>query len=486
LARGSTLTAAAGPVRPAAAQGAGIPRPGLAFALLGVVQASLTGAIAIVLLALPAIQDEFGLGSGDLVLVSAAPGLSFSGLLLLGGRLADLFGRRRMFVAGLVIFGAAALAAGLAPSVGVLLAARFGQGCGAALAAPAAMALLGSVFADAEARARAVAIWGSLSPLGASVGTLLSGVVVTWVSWRWAFAIPVLIAVIAVAATPRLIAAGPPPIPQRLDVPGAVLATAGLTVLSFGFVQIGEQHWQSPAVLVPLVAGSLLLAAFVAVEARVPAPLVPLDFFASPRRCAALVIVLLAGAVSASLFFFLALYLLEVQGWAPLRTSAAFLPFGLVLLVVGAMTGRLIAGFGARAVTATGLLVAAVGLFTLSRLEVDSPYGGLLLGGLLVFQVGVGLAFGSATVAAVTGVPDDEAGLAGGVVNAAQQIGPTVGLAILVSVATAHSGRLTASGLDVPTATTGGYAFALSVAGVACVAAAGFALLALRAGPRMR
>ena len=154
------MTAAAGPVRPAAAQGAEIPRPGLAFALLGVVRASLTGAIAIVLLALPAIQDEFGLGSGDLVLVSAVPGLSFSGLLLLGGRLADLFGRRRMFVAGLVIFGAAALAAGLAPSVGVLLAARFGQGCGAALAAPAAMALLGSVFADAEARARAVAIWG--------------------------------------------------------------------------------------------------------------------------------------------------------------------------------------------------------------------------------------------------------------------------------------------------------------------------------------
>jgi hypothetical protein len=147
------------------------------------------------------------------------------------------------------------------------------------------------------------------------------------------------------------------------------------------------------------------------------------------------------------------------------------------------MTGCLIAGFGARAVTATGLLVAAVGLFTLSRLEVDSPYGGLLLSGLLVFQVGVGLAFGSATVAAVTGVPDDEAGLAGGVVNAAQQIGPTVGLAILVSVATAHSGRLTASGLDLAMATTGGYAFALSVAGVACVVAAGFALLALRAGP---
>jgi MFS family permease len=459
LARGSILTVAAGSAHGAVNDGADIPRPGLAFALLGVVQTALTGAIAIVLLALPAIQDEFGLSGGDLVLVSAAPGLSFSGLLLLGGRLADLFGRRRVFVVGLVVFGVAALAAGLAPSAGVLLAARFGQGCGAALAAPAAMALLGSVFADGEARARAVAIWGSLSPLGASVGTLLSGVVVTWVSWRWAFAIPVLIAVIAVLAVPRLIPAGPPPVPLRLDVPGAVLATAGLTVLSFGFVQIGEEHWLSPAVL---------------------APLVPLGFFASRTRCAALLIVLLAGAVSATLFFFLALFFLEVQGWAPLRTSAAFLPFGLVLLIVGGLTGRLIAGVGARVVVTAGLLIAAVGLIVLARLEVDSAYGGLLLGGLLVFQVGVGLAFGSATVAAVAGVPDDEAGLAGGVVNAVQQIGPTVGLAILVSIATAHTGRLAASGFDLPMATTGGNAFALGVAGMACVAAAGFAVIALR------
>jgi MFS family permease len=474
------LTFAAGSAHGAVNDGADIPRPGLAFALLGVVQAALTGAIAIELLALPAIQDEFGLGGGDLVLVSAAPGLSFSGLLLLGGRLADLFGRRRVFMVGLVVFGVAALAAGLAPSAGVLLAARFGQGCGAALAAPAAMALLGSVFVDGEARARAVAIWGSLSPLGASVGTLLSGVVVTWVSWRWVFAIPLFIAVIAVLTAPRLIPDGPAPIPLRLDVPGAVLATAGLTVLSFGFVQIGEEHWLSSAVLMPLVAGALLLAAFVAIETRVPAPLVPLGFFASRKRCAALLIVLLAGAVSATLFFFLALFFLEVQGWAPLRTSAAFLPFGLVLLVVGGMTGRFIAGVGARAVVAAGLLIAAVGLFVLARLEVDSAYGGLLLGGLLVFQVGVGLAFGSATVAAVAGVPDDEAGLAGSVVNAAQQIGPTVGLAILVSIATAHTGRLAASGFDLPTATTGGYAFALGVAGVACVVAAGFAVIALR------
>ncbi|MGH2613876.1 MAG: MFS transporter [Thermomicrobiales bacterium] len=480
MARSQSQNVAAGPRQPRLAGTVSVPQPGLAFALLGVVQAALTGAIAIVLLALPAIQGDLGLSRADLVLVTAAPGLSFSGLLLLGGRLADLFGRRRVFVIGLVIFGLAAALAGLAPSASVLLAARFAQGCGAALAAPAAMALLGFVYADPVTRGRAVAVWGSLSPLGASVGTLLSGVIVTWASWRWAFAIPLLVAVVAVLAAPRILPSGPPPAPLRLDVPGAVLVTAGLTLLSFGFVQIGEYHWLSTTVLIPLVGGALLLMAFIAVESRVPAPLVPLSFFASRQRRAALLIVLLAGAVSATLFFFLALYFLQVQGWSPLRTSAAFLPFGLVLLVIGGLTGRLIAGFGPRLVTAAGLIVAAVGLFLLNRLEVDSPYAGTLLVGLLIFQIGAGLAFGSATVAAVAGVPDDEAGLAGGVVNAAQQIGPTVGLAILVSIATAHTSGLTSTGFALPTATTAGYAHALGVAGIACVIAAGSAVLTLR------
>ena len=178
------------------------------------------------------------------------------------------------------------------------------------------------------------------------------------------------------------------------------------------------------------------------VESRAPAPLVPLSFFASIRRDAALLLILLIGAVSATLFFFLALYLLEVRAWPPLQTSAAFLPFGVALFLASAITGRLIGRVGGRVVTASGLLIGACGLFLLSRLEVGTPYIGDLIAGQLIFQLGAGLAFAGATVVAAEGVPDDEAGLAGGIINTAQQTGPTVGLAILVSVATTQALRL--------------------------------------------
>ena len=458
-----------------------MPHQGAAFALLGTIQAALTAALSLVLLALPAIQDDLGLSRANLVLVTAGPGLAFSGLLLLGGRLADMVGRRRTFIVGLIIFGAASAVAGLAPWAELLLAARFVQGCGAALVAPAAMALLSDVYPDPLARGRAVAIWGNLSPVGATAGTLLSGLIVTWVSWRWAFAIPVIVAVIAIAAAPRLLPAGPTPISTRLDVPGAVLATTGLTLPSFGFVQVGDQPWTAPVVLMPLVAGAALLTAFVLVESRAPAPLVPLSFFASIRRDAALLLILLIGAVSATLFFFLALYLLEVRAWPPLQTSAAFLPFGVALFLASAITGRLIGRVGGRVVTASGLLIGACGLFLLSRLEVGTPYIGDLIAGQLIFQLGAGLAFAGATVVAAEGVPDKDAGLAGGIINTAQQTGPTVGLAILVSVATTQALRLGEAGADLATAATGGYAFALGLAGVAFVIGAVIAVLALQA-----
>jgi MFS family permease len=445
-----------------------VPNQSAAFALLGTIQAALTGALSLVLLALPAIQDDLALSRANLVLVTAGPGLAFSGLLLLGGRLADMVGRRRTFVIGLVIFGLASAVAGLAPWAELLLASRFVQGCGAALVAPAAMALLSDVFPDPLARDRAVAIWGNLSPVGATVGTLLSGVVVTWVPWRWAFAIPVCVAVIAVILTPRLLPTGPTPVSTRLDVPGALLATTGLTLLSFGFVQVGDRPWTAVEVLGPLVAGLALLAVFVLVESRSPAPLVPLSFFASSRRDAALLLILLIGAVSATLFFFLALYLLQIRAWSPLATSAAFLPFGVALFLAGAVTGRLLGRVGGRVVTASGLVIGACGLFWLSRLPIDTPY---------IADV---LAFAGATVVAAEDVPDNEAGLAGGIINTAQQTGPTVGLAILVSLATTQASHLGEAGVEPATAATSGYAFALALAGVAFVVGAVIATLALR------
>jgi EmrB/QacA subfamily drug resistance transporter len=457
-----------------------VPHQGAAFALLATIQAALTAALSLVLLALPAIQDDLGLSDANVVLVTAGPGLAFSGLLLLGGRLADMVGRRRSFIIGLAIFGAASLAAGLAPWTELLLAARFIQGCGAALVAPAAMALLSDVFPDPMARDRAMAIWGNLSPVGATAGTLLSGLIVTWVSWRWAFAIPVIIAVVAIAFAPRLLPTGPQPVSTRLDIPGAILATSGLTLLSFGFVQVGDRGWTATVVLAPLLAGVALLAAFILVESRASEPLVPLTFFASGRRDAALLLILLIGAVSATLFFFLALYLLEVRDWSPLQTSAAFLPFGVALFLASAITGRLIGRVGGRIVTASGLLVGAGGLVLLSRLAVSTPYIGDLIAGQLIFQLGAGLAFAGATVVAAEGVPDNEAGLAGGIINTAQQTGPTVGLAILVSVAATQALRLGEDGANPASAATGGYAFALGLAASAFVVGAVIAVLALR------
>jgi MFS family permease len=305
-------------------------------------------------------------------------------------------------------------------------------------------------------------------------------VVVTWVSWRWTFAIPLLVALVAGLGAPRLLPSGPLPTPRRLDISGAFTVTAGLTLLSFGLVQIGQNSWLSPIVTIPLVGGAALLAAFVAIESRVAAPLVPLSFFASPRRSFALLIVLLVGAVSATLFFMLALYFLQVRAWPPLLTSAAFLPFGVALFATGAVAGRIVNRFGARAVTAAGLVGGAAGLLLLNRLAVDSPYAGTLLTGLLIFQVGAGLALAGSTIISVAGVPDDEAGLAGGILNAAQQIGPTVGVAILVTLATLRTTRLGEAGLDPAAATTGGYAFALGIAAITFALAAVVSLLALR------
>ncbi|WP_376795474.1 MFS transporter [Thermogemmatispora sp.] len=466
----------------AGSSGAEAPQhPDAAFVLLGAVQFVLILAITVIAVPLPAIQRELELSSAELALVSAAYGLSFSGLLLFGGRLADLLGRRCVFRLGVAVFGLASAGAGLAPGVEVLLAARFAQGAGAALVAPAAMALLGVVFPDAARRTRAVAVWGGLSSAGATAGTLLSGVVATWVSWRWAFLIPVLVSVVAWLAAPRLLPAGPPPTRARLDILGALLATAGLSGLSYGLVTTLDHPWSSAAVLIPLVSSAALLAVFVMVEAHTPAPLLPLSFLAAPRRATALLAVLLTSAGAATSFFFLALYFQQIRGFSPLWTSAAFLPYGLVL-VVGLVAGRLVARFGAGVITPLGLVLAAAGLLLLGRMGVDTPYVGPLLAGLLVFPIGAGLSLAGATVAAVEDAPEGQAGLAGGVVNSAMETGPTLGLALLVALAGARASQLASTGLDAPAATTGGYAFALSVAAVAFALVAGLVAIALHAG----
>ncbi|MBT2234663.1 MFS transporter [Nonomuraea sp. NEAU-A123] len=425
-----------------------------AFALLGTVQIMLISGITVVSVALLAIQDELRLSGGDLALVSTAYGLAFSGLLLLGGRLADLYGRRRVLMLGLGLFGVSSAAAALAPGLALLLTARFAQGIGAALTAPSAMALLGVLFPDPHRRARATAVWGGLAGIGATGGTLLSGVFAEWASWRWAFGVPVIATALALVAAPRLLPADRPVERARIDILGAALVTAGLSTLSYGLVESSYG---------PLIGGAVLLLAFMIVESRTAAPLVPPAFFAAPRRAVALAAIVLGSAGMATSFFFLSLHLQQVRGLSPLLTSAAFLPYGAVLIGTGAVAGRLLARFGIRIVLTTGLITAAAGLVLVGRFD------GALIAGLLVLPFGIALTFAGATVAAVTDVPDEQAGLAGGVVNTAMEIGPTLGLSLLVSLAAAQAGDA-----------THGYGFALGITAVAFILMAPIAALLLR------
>ncbi len=443
-----------------------MPRPGAAFFLLGTGQVVLILAITMLSVAIPAIQRDLGMSHSQLVLASASYGLSFSGLLLLGGRLTDLYGRRRIFVTGMAVFGVASVLGGLAPAAWALLAARFLQGVGAALAAPAAMALLGTVFPDPQRRQRATAVWGSLASFGATGGILYAGVVVNWLSWRWTFVLPVLAAALVVAGARTMIPAGPPASGGRVDVAGAVLATAGLSVLSYGLVQAGEHPWLSVQVLAPGLFGVVALACFVLVERRTAQPLMPLSLLASPRRGVALWAVLVGAAAMSTIFFLFSLYFQDARGWSALRTSAAFLPFSLTLVATGSSMGRLLGRFGTRVVAPAGLLIAAVGLALLGMTGAHSGYAGTVLAGLMVFPLGMACVFSGGTVAALEDVPEEIAGITGGVVNTAMEIGPTVGLAVLASLAAAHTQALTRTGTASAAATVGGYSFAFDVAAV--------------------
>lgn len=450
--------------------------------LLGAVQVVLIATITLITLGLPAIQRDFGLSGGDLALISAAYGLPFSGLLLLGSRLSDLLGQRRAFMLGVSVFGLASSVAAFAPGLLVLLGARFAQGIGAALAAPAALALLAAVFPDPADRARALAGWGTLASIGAIGGLLLGGVVVSFVSWRWTFVIPVAVAGIVALAAPRLLPAGPAPEPQRLDVPGALLATTGVCALSYGLLAAAAHSISSAIVLAPLLGGVALLGTFVEVERRTSEPLVPLSLLASPRRGAALLALMLAAAGTAAMTFFFALYFQQIRGFSPLETSAAFAPYAAALLATGLLAARLVGRIGARATTAAGLLAGAGGLALLSRTGLDSPIVGVVLAGQLAFAVGAGLTFSGATVAGLEGVPNSQAGVAGGVLNTALETGPTVGLAVLVALAASHSNGLVQAGTAAAAATVGGYGFALTVAAGAFAVAGALAARALRSG----
>ncbi|MFE6054407.1 MFS transporter [Kitasatospora sp. NPDC056446] len=424
------------------------------FALLGVVQAVLVFTITILTVPLPLVAREFGLGPSGVLLLSASYGLTFSSLLLLGGRLTDRHGGRRVLRTGLAVLGAASIACALAPGYPVLLASRLLQGAGAALAAPAAVAVVRVLYPAAADYRRAMATWGGLSVLGATAGSVLSGAVAAVVSWRWLFAVPVLVALAGLARSRSLPSAEPAGRRPALDLRGAALATAGICAASYALVASTEHGWADPEVYGPLLAGLVLLLAFAAAERRAADPLLPPGFLADRRRATALATVMVTAAGTALTFVLLSLYLQQQRGWSAAATSAAFLPYAAALLLSGRLAGPLTVRYGPGPVTAGGLAAAGGGLGLLAGLAPDSGYPLGLLPGLLLLPAGAAAAFAGAAVLATGGVAPERTGLAAGVFNTAMELGPTGGLAALMALAATRP------------SVVGGYAVAFAAAAV--------------------
>lgn len=409
-----------------------------AFAILAIVQSTLIFTIALIMIPLPTIAEEFALSAAQVLLLQVAYGLPFSGLLLFGGRLTDRYGARRMFVVGLTMFGAASVVAALTPSYNALIAMRFLQGVGGAIIAPAALGLVRALFPDVTDFARAMAIWGGVSVLGAVLGFISSGMAAGFLSWRWMFTVPIAVSALGLGASVGLLPAGrqlETAACPRLDPLGAMLATGGIVLASFGLIASHDARWSSQLVAGPLAAGIALVVLFMIVERRAHDPLLPPAFLLNALRIVGLSGMFLAAAASLLMEFVLLTYLQQIRGWTPFETAASFLPFGLALIGTNFLAAPAVGKFGAEATTVTGFLVAGISLAWLTVLEPRTAYLTVLLPAQCLLAIGIALIFSGAAVLATANVPQEQMGLAGGAMNTAMELGPTVGFALLMAVA---------------------------------------------------
>jgi EmrB/QacA subfamily drug resistance transporter len=434
--------------------------------------------ISIVNVALPDMRRDLHMSQNGLAWVLNAYTLTFAGFLLLGGRAADIWGRRRLFLIGVALFALTSLVGGLAQSGGELIAARALQGLGGAVLSPATLTILTTTFTEPKARTRALGLWSAMAAAGGATGVLAGGVLTDLLSWRWILFInvPIGIAVFIVArlAVVESRLEGDRP---TLDWAGALTITAGLSALVYAIVSTDTHAWGSTSVISYLALGLLLIGVFLVVETRHRHPLVPLRLFRSRALTGANLIMIAIGSVMFSLFFFLSQYLQDVKGYSPLRTGVAFLPMPLAIIIGTQISTRLVARVGARTLLTIGPLISAGGLLLLSGIRDNSPYlvhiG--LAGAITTF--GIGMSFVPVTLSATGGVDPRDAGLASGLINTTRQIGGSLGLAVLLTIAASRSHALTSSGARV--AETAGYARAYGVAALFLVVAAAIALLVL-------
>lgn len=391
----------------------------------------------VVNIALPSAQHDLGFTDGSRQWVITAYTLAFGGLLLFGGRLADLWGRKRTFVVGLLGFAGASAIGGAAVNTGMLLGARALQGVFAAMLAPAALSLLSVMFTDAKERAKAFGVYGAVAGAGAAVGLILGGVLTEYLSWRWALFINIFFAVAAVAGAFAYIQEPTEGRNRdRLDMPGVLLATAGLVALVYGFSRAGSDGWTAAVTVGLFCAAVVLLAAFVLVESRVQAPLLPLRVLTERNRGGVYLSLGLSVIGMFGLFLFLTFYLQTVLDYSPLRSGFAFLPMVVGMIIGSTQIGaRLMVRVAPRWLMGPGLLLAAVGMAILSQIRTDSTYAALLLPGLVLVGLGLGTSFMPAMSLATHGVAPRDTGIASAMVNTAQQVGGSIGIALLNTIA---------------------------------------------------
>ena len=438
------MSAALAPPRSAAAR---IARPGLILFLACVAQFMLLVDDTITNVALPTIAADLGFSESSLSWVVNAYLLTFGGFLLIGGRLADRFGPRRMFALALAGFAVASALCGVAQDDGMLIAARAAQGLGAAIVSPAALSIVTSLFRDGAERNKALGAWGAVAGSAGAAGVLLGGILTDSLGWEWVLWVNVPVAGIALALSPGLIPESRSESATRhFDAAGAVTITAGLSVLAYALLDAATAGWGSTKIVSLLAVAVALIGAFVAIELRSKAPLVPFRIFRLRTLTGANVVGVLLGASLFSMFYFISLYMQQVLGYSPIHAGLSYLPLAVTIIVAAGIGGPLVTRFGFKPILAAGMLSVSAGLLWFSQVSVGGSFLTDILGASLLAAVGLGFGFVTSTIAAVSGVDQREQGVASGLINTSQQIGGALGLAVLSTIATSRTDAVMATG----------------------------------------
>lgn len=455
-----------------------VTNPWVVLVLICIAQFMVVLDATIVNVALPSIQEDLGLSEGNLQWIVNAYTLVFGGFLLLGGRLGDLLGRKRLFLIGLVIFTGASLLDGLASSEGMLIGARALQGLGAALISPAALSIIATTFAEGAERAKALAVWAAIAIGGSAVGLILGGVLTQYFSWPWIFFVNVPVGIAAFVLSLRLIPESRDVHAHRsYDIAGAVTVTGGLMALVYALVDAQSAGWGSAKTIGFFVLAAALLVSFVFIESRSKAPLVRLSIFKVRSLLTANIVMFLAMSGMFAMFFFNTLYIQKVLGYGPLEAGLAFLPFTAGVMVSAGLASRFAPRIGVRPVAAVGMVLASIGLLLLTQLPVDGSYAADVLPSIIVTSLGIGAVFMPLTLIATTGLRDDDQGLASGLFNTSQQIGGALGLALLSTIA---ANRSASAGGSATNALVVGFHWAFAAGAVLMVVALVVMLALLR------